>query len=642
MKQIWFKIALIITIQSLVFQAFAQTSPENLKTVLVYRIADCVKWKADSSTVFTIGVLSDNQLLLEKFNELSKVAKINNKPIRIKQINSLNSIHVLHILYVDKSYNEAIYEILKQAGKNSLIITEENNKLGNFMINLKFDAQKGSYTFVYNRANILFAGLDLKDEIVLLKGTEIEIRQLYLEAKKLSDEQLNLVNELKSQSDVQTKNIIIKNDSIQKMKGLIDLNQSKITKQVLVLAQKDSLSSNLNKRIENQQIELNTNLLQTKQLLTERNTAEDIIHSYQAKINQQANLSNNLTNQISAKQKELVTLNNSLNEKESLIKRQNSWLFVSILIILIVIISVIIISRAYVLTRRARQKIAEQKKELESTLEQLKSTQLQLVQSEKMASLGVFISGIAHEINNPVNFISMGVDAIEKVIEKVIALFAELNKLTPESKGDEIQQLIELKQKLKFQRSLDAVPEILANIKIGITRTIAITNGLRLYARMDSEEKIYSDINQIIETAILLIKPQLNSEIAIQLNYGHLQQTKVYPGKLSQVFVNILGNAIDAIHSMRKTAKKHSISIATNEIEGIIKIEFSDTGNGIPPEVLSKIFDPFYTTKEVGKGTGLGMSIATSIIEEHNGKISARNNPDGGATFKIEIPIHND
>jgi signal transduction histidine kinase len=642
MKQIWFKIALIITIQSLVFQAFAQTSPENLKTVLVYRIADCVKWKADSSTVFTIGVLSDNQLLLEKFNELSKVAKINNKPIRIKQINSLNSIHVLHILYVDKSYNEAIYEILKQAGKNSLIITEENNKLGNFMINLKFDAQKGSYTFVYNRANILFAGLDLKDEIVLLKGTEIEIRQLYLEAKKLSDEQLNLVNELKSQSDVQTKNIIIKNDSIQKMKGLIDLNQSKITKQVLVLAQKDSLSSNLNKRIENQQIELNTNLLQTKQLLTERNTAEDIIHSYQAKINQQANLSNNLTNQISAKQKELVTLNNSLNEKEVLIKRQNSWLIVSILIILIVIISVIIISRAYVVTQRARKKVAEQKKELEITLKQLKSTQLQLVQSEKMASLGVFISGIAHEINNPVNFISMGVDAIEKVIEKVIALFAELNKLTPESKGDEIQQLIELKQKLKFQRSLDAVPEILANIKIGITRTIAITNGLRLYARMDSEEKIYSDINQIIETAIMLIKPQLNSEIAIQANYGELQQTKVYPGKLSQVFVNILGNAIDAIHSMGKSAKKHAISITTNEIEGIIHIEFSDTGNGIPPELISKIFDPFYTTKEVGKGTGLGMSIATSIIEEHDGKISANNNPDGGATFKIEIPIHND
>jgi len=641
MKQIWFKITLIITIQTLVFQALAQISPENLKTALVYRIANCVKWKADTSTVFSIGVLSDNQVLLDKFNELSKVAKINKKPIRIKLIPALSSIQDLHILYVDKSYNDAMYEILKRAGKSSLIISEDHDTPGNFMINLLFDSNKSNYTFVYNRANILFAGLDLTDEIVLLKGTEIEIRQLYLEAKKLSDEQLKVVSELKNQSDVQTKNIIAKNDSIQKMKGMIDLNQSKITKQLIDLAQKDTLSSNLNKKIENQQVEINQNLLQTQQLLTDRKNTEKLINSYQAKINQQASLSNHLTYQISAKQKELVTLNDSLNEKESLIKRQNSWLLVSILIILIVIISVIFISRAYVLTRRARQKIAEQKKELEITLEQLKSTQLQLVQSEKMASLGVFIAGIAHEINNPVNFISMGVDGIEKVIEKVIALFTELNKLTPESKGDEIQQLIELKQKLKFQRSLDALPEILANIKVGISRTIAITNGLRLYARMDSEEKSLCNINQIIETALMLVKPQLNSEIAIQANFGNLQQVKVFPGKLSQVFVNILGNAIDAIHSVEKSTKKDVISITTNDIDGIITIEFSDTGNGIPDEVKSKIFDPFYTTKEVGKGTGLGMSIATSIIEEHNGKISARNNTNSGATFTIEIPINN-
>jgi len=642
MKQIWFKIGLIVIIETIVFQAFAQISPENLKTVLVYRIANCVKWKTDTATVFSLGVLSDNQLLIEKFNELSKVAKINKKPIRIKLIPALSSIQALDMLYVDKSYNDAMYEILKRAGKSSLIISEDYDTPGNFMINLIYDSNTSNYSFVYNRANILFAGLDLTEEIVLLKGTEIEIKQLYLEAKKLSDEQLKVVSELKNQSDVQTKNIIIKNDSIQKMKEVIDINQSKITKQLIDLAQKDSLSSNLNKKIEYQQVELNQNLQQTQLLLSDRKNAENRIKDYQTKINQQASLSNRLTYQISAKQKELVTLNNSLDQKETLIKRQNYLLILSILIIFIVIAFIIFISRAYVLSRRARQKIAEQKKELETTLEQLKSTQLQLVQSEKMASLGVFIAGIAHEINNPVNFISMGVDGIEKVIEKVIALFTELNKLTPDSKGDEIQQLIELKQKLKLQRSLDALPEVLANIKVGITRTIAITNGLRLYARMDTEEKSYCDINQIIETALMLIKPQLNSEIAIQTNFGNLQQFKVFPGKLSQVFVNILGNAIDAIHSVEKSTKKHTISITTSEIDGIIAIEFSDTGNGIPDEVLLKIFDPFYTTKEVGKGTGLGMSIATSIIDEHNGKISARNNTDCGATFTIELPINND
>jgi len=374
-------------------------------------------------------------------------------------------------------------------------------------------------------------------------------------------------------------------------------------------------------------------------LLEERNTAEELIRSKQATINQQSALSDSLTNQISVKQKELIERNKSLNEKETVIQKQSYWLYILALIVLIVTSSIILISRAYVVNRRAKQKIAEQKEELETTLVQLKNMQQQLIQSEKMASLGVFIAGIAHEINNPINFISMGVDGIEKIIEKVIALFAELNKLTAESKGEEIQKLLVLKQKLKFQRSLDALPEILENIKTGITRTIGITNGLRLYARMDTEEKSLCDINQIVETALQLIKPQINSQIAIQLNYGTLPQIKVFPGKLSQVFVNIISNAIDSIVSLGKQSKKASISITTREIDGNIRIEFSDTGKGIPTEVLPKIFDPFYTTKDVGKGTGLGMSIATSIIEELNGKITAGNNPDHGATFTIEMPI---
>jgi len=375
-------------------------------------------------------------------------------------------------------------------------------------------------------------------------------------------------------------------------------------------------------------------------LLVERNAAEELIRSKQATINQQSALSDSLTNQIANKQKVLIEQNKSLNEKETLIKKQSNWLIFSVLVILMVIALILIISRAYIMNRRAKQKIAKQKEELEITLVQLKNMQQQLIQSEKMASLGVFIAGIAHEINNPINFISMGVDGIEKIIEKVIALFAQLNQLTAESKDAEIQKLIDLKQKLKFQRSLDAVPEILENIKIGITRTIGITNGLRLYARMDTEEKSFCDINQIVETALQLIKPQINSQIAIQLNYGTLPQIKVFPGKLSQVFVNILSNAFDSIQSIGNHHGKHSINITTSEVAGNIRIEFSDTGKGIPAEVLPKIFDPFYTTKDVGKGTGLGMSIATSIIEEHNGKITAGNNPDHGATFTIEMPIN--
>jgi signal transduction histidine kinase len=595
-----------------------------------------VKWRADTSSVFTIGILSNNQILIDKFNELAKIAKINKKRILTIFFPNLNSIQPTHILYVDHSYNQSFPFIINKISKqNTLLVSEEHNQPGEIMINLLFDPKTSVYTFEYNRASILFAGLELTDEVILLKGTEIEIRELYLQAKRLWDDQQASVAELKKQSDLQYKNIAAKNDSIYRMKIIIDSNRAEISKQIYFLAQKDTLSNNLNNKIGIQQAELNRNLRITEKLILGQNAGKELIRKQLA-------LSDSLSSLNNKKQIELVERNRALGEKESLIHRQLAWLIILVSIILIVTTSIIFISRAYIINRRDKQKIAEQKEALETMLEQLKSAQQQLIQSEKMASLGVFISGIAHEINNPVNFISTGIEGIEKTIEKVNLLSAAINSLTTESKGEEIQKLIDLKQELKFQRSLDAVPELLANIRIGITRTIGISNGLRLYARLDTEGKSLCDINQIIDTALLLIKPQINSELDIQKHYGELQQVAIFPGKLSQVFVNILSNAIDSIQSADNQPEKHTISITTGQKGGTIFLKFSDTGKGIPEEVLPKIFDPFYTTKKVGKGTGLGMSISLSIIEEHNGKIYARNNISRGATFTIEIPVNNE
>jgi signal transduction histidine kinase len=621
---------------------FSQNTPENLKTALVYRIANCVKWNSDTSSVFTVGILSNNQKLLDKFNELTKIARIHKKRIRIISFSDINSIQPTHLLYVDRSREYVLSSILKKLSKQTLVISDEHDQPGEIMINLMMDKKTSAYTFEYNRANIIFAGLELAEEIILLKGTEIEIREMYLQAKKLWDDQQAVVAELKNQGALQNINIANKNDSIQEMKRIIGNIELKIAKQIAVLAQKDSLSNDLAGKIKKQQAEIILNVLQTNKLITERNANEDLIRSQDSTMSRQLALSDSLSAQITEKQQELLARNKILNEKETLIRRQTLWLIISLIIIAIVVASTVIISRAYVVNRRARRKIAEQKKELETTLEQLKNAQLQLIQSEKMASLGILIAGIAHEINNPVNFINTGVDGIEKVVEKAIVLFARLTKLTAESKGAEIQELLDLMQKLKFQRSLDAMPQLLANIKIGVARTIEITNGLRVYARMDTEGKSLCDINRIIDTSLLLINPRLNQEIEIEKNYGELPPIKALPGKLSQVFVNILNNAIDSILCSGKQPGKHSIRITTRTIAGTILLDFTDSGKGIPPEVLPKIFDPFYTTKIVGKGTGLGMSISQSIIEEHNGKLSAGNNGDHGATFRIEIPVTHD
>jgi C4-dicarboxylate-specific signal transduction histidine kinase len=290
------------------------------------------------------------------------------------------------------------------------------------------------------------------------------------------------------------------------------------------------------------------------------------------------------------------------------------------------------------MNRKAKILIAQQKEELEATLEELKKAQQKIIQSEKLASLGVFIAGIAHEINNPINFINMGVDSFENILNKVLALFIEINKLTVGSSSEEIQSLLDLKAKLKIQRSIDAAPETLENIRIGIRRTLSITEGLRTYTRINTESKTLNDINKIIDTALILLKPKLNSQIAIIKNYGDLSPIMVFAGKLNQVFVNILSNSIDAIVNMHKQIDRPSVTITTSEKPEFITVKISDTGTGIPDHILANIFDPFFTTKEVGKGTGLGMSISMNIIEEHRGTITARNNQDKGVTFTIEIP----
>ena len=189
---------------------------------------------------------------------------------------------------------------------------------------------------------------------------------------------------------------------------------------------------------------------------------------------------------------------------------------------------------------------------------------------------------------------------------------------------------------------MEMIPEVIANIKIGVKRTIEITNGLRLYARIDKEDKSKYDIHQIIETALLLLKPRIEKKIDIIKYYSELPLIFVYPGKLSQVFINLLSNAVDSIEERNELIEVQSITITTKEDNGKITIQFSDTGKGIPTEIVDKLFDPFFTTKKVGKGTGLGLSISLGIIEEHQGKISAKNNIPIGAIFEIEIPIKND
>lgn len=281
--------------------------------------------------------------------------------------------------------------------------------------------------------------------------------------------------------------------------------------------------------------------------------------------------------------------------------------------------------------------LQEQKEELVTTIEQLKKAQSHLVQSEKMASLGILLAGIAHEINNPVNFIYAGINSIIKDfddVEIVIKSFDALDIKQPDT-IPVLKKIEDLKKEYEFDMAYTAITETLQDIKLGATRIKELVDGLSRFSRLETESWKKADIHEEIDNVLVLLKNKYKHHIDIVKNYDpSLPPIECFPGKLYQVFMNIINNAIDAIE------KEHgAITIKTSFASGLATISIEDTGRGIKEEDRLKIFDPFFTTKDVGFGLGLGLSICYSIIQEHNGEITVKSVLDQGTEFIIRIPV---
>jgi PAS domain S-box-containing protein len=270
--------------------------------------------------------------------------------------------------------------------------------------------------------------------------------------------------------------------------------------------------------------------------------------------------------------------------------------------------------------------LSQQKTELSETLDQLKTTQDNLIQSEKMASLGILSAGIAHEVNNPLNFISSGTQGIALMMQEMDTLYLEIAQVPEAQKAEKLQMLTNLFSDMK---------QMFGSINKGVERTAEIVKGLRVFSRMDHEEKSPADVHELIELALTILKNKYKNHVTIVRNFEALPNIKCFPGKLSQVFLNLLMNAIQAI----KENGLVEISTHLNEEEKQIKIKIADNGHGIPAKIRNKIFDPFFTTKTVNEGTGMGLSIVHSIIEMHKGTIDFESIIKKGTIFRISIPI---
>jgi len=292
--------------------------------------------------------------------------------------------------------------------------------------------------------------------------------------------------------------------------------------------------------------------------------------------------------------------------------------------------------------KKAEAELKSQYEQLQALHRQLQDAQGQLLQSEKLASIGQLAAGVAHEINNPIGYVHSNLGTLEKYIDgllRIIAAYEEAEKSLPGS-AESCAGVARLRGELDLPFLKEDIPQLMRESQEGITRVRKIVQDLKDFSRLDSSPDWQkADLRRGLESTLNIVQNEVKYRAEVVKEYGDIPEIECLPSQLNQVFMNLLVNAAHAMEGPRGVITLRTGRGAGPQGEDAVWVEVADTGKGIPADILPRIFDPFFTTKPVGKGTGLGLSLAYGIVQKHHGRIEVESEPGKGTTFRVVLPV---
>lgn len=281
----------------------------------------------------------------------------------------------------------------------------------------------------------------------------------------------------------------------------------------------------------------------------------------------------------------------------------------------------------------ANETLLVEKKRQEVLIKKLGESQSQLLQSEKMASIGQLAAGVAHEINNPVGFVNSNLGALKRYADDLLKLLAVYERVEGSLPDTDQQEIKLLKTKIDAEYLREDISNLLSESLDGLQRVTRIVQDLKDFSHVDESERQWANLESGLESTLRVVWNEIKYKAEVVKEYGNIPQIECFPSQLNQVFMNLLMNAVHAIED------RGQITIRTGHEQGTVWIEVEDTGKGIKPEHLGRIFEPFFTTKPVGKGTGLGLSLSYGIVNKHGGRIEVASEIGKGTKFTVYLPV---